>query len=139
APALDANDREVDVVLDREAEEEPGLLVRPGESQSRAPAGRQPRHVPPEELDPPRRRRHVARDDVEERRLPGAVRAEDRPPLAGCDVEVDLAHGMEAAEAPADPPQAEDRRGALGWCLRHLLDDAVDDGLLLPRPRQRCL
>jgi hypothetical protein len=34
-------------------------------------------------------------------------------PLAARDVVVDVAHGEEAAEAPADPPQAEDRRGAV--------------------------
>jgi hypothetical protein len=32
-------------------------------------------------------------------------------PLAGRDVEVDVAHGLDAAEAPADPPEAEDRLG----------------------------
>ena len=58
----------------------------------------------------------VARDDVEERRLAGAVRAEDGAPLAVRDVEVDVAHGVEAAVAPADPPQAEDRLGVFGCC-----------------------
>ena len=55
----------------------------------------------------------VAGDDVEQRRLAGAVRAEDRAPLAVRDVEIDVTHGVEAAEAPADPPQAEDRLGVL--------------------------
>jgi hypothetical protein len=32
---------------------------------------------------------------------------------AAREVVVDVAHGEEAAEAPADPPQAEDRRGAV--------------------------
>ena len=51
--------------------------------------------------------------------LPGAVRAEDRAALAGGDVEVDVANGMQAAEPPADPPQAEGRLGVLGcWLLR---------------------
>ncbi len=59
-------------------------------------------------------RRELARDHVEERGLPGPVRAEDRPALAVRDVEVDVAHGLHAAEAPADPPQAEDRLGAFG-------------------------
>ena len=67
----------------------------------------------PEELDRARRRREVAGDDVEERRLAGAVRAEDRPTLAVGDVEIDVAHGVKAAEAPADPPQAEGRLGVL--------------------------
>ena len=69
----------------------------------------------------PDARRDVAGDDVEERRLAGAVRAEDRAPLAVRDVEIDVAHGVEAAEPPADPPQAEDRLGVLGCCcLRSL-------------------
>ena len=61
-------------------------------------------------------RRDVAGDDVEERRLACAVRAEDGAALAVRDVEVDVAHGVEAAEPPADPPQAEDRLGVLGCC-----------------------
>ena len=64
----------------------------------------------------PERRREVARDDVEERRLAGAVRAENGAPFAVRDVQVDVAHGVEAAEPPADPPQAEDRLGVLGCC-----------------------
>jgi hypothetical protein len=36
------------------------------------------------------------------------------------DVEIDITHGMEASEAPADPPQAEDRPVVFGnCCLRH--------------------
>ena len=63
---------------------------------------------------------HVARDDVEQRRLPRAVGAEDGAPLAVRDVEVDVAHGIEAAEPPADPPQAEDRAGRLGGDVLHV-------------------
>jgi hypothetical protein len=39
------------------------------------------------------------------------------------DVEIDVAHGEQAAEAPTDPPQAEGRRGRFdGWrCLGHRL------------------
>ena len=67
-----------------------------------------------EHLDRAGRGREVARDEIEERRLPGAVRAEDRTALAVRDVEIDVAHGLNTAEAPADPPQAEDRLGARG-------------------------
>jgi hypothetical protein len=35
------------------------------------------------------------------------------------DVEVDVAHGIEAAEPPADTPQAEDRAGMLGGDALH--------------------
>ena len=51
-------------------------------------------------------------DQVEERRLAGAVGPEDGPALAGPYLEVHVAHGVDAAEAAVDPPQAEDRRGA---------------------------
>ena len=70
--------------------------------------------VAAEQLDGARADREVAADEVEERRLAGPVRAEDRAALAGRDVEVDVAHGMEAAEPPADPPQAEGRLGVFG-------------------------
>ncbi len=113
----DAEDGEVDAVLDAQAEEHPRLLVRAGEPEPRALAGRRRRDVAAEELDRPGRRGQVAGDDVEERRLARAVRPEDRPPLAVCDVEVDVVHGEEAAEAPADPPQAEGRHGVLGECF----------------------
>ena len=73
-----------------------------------------------EQLDRPRRRRELAGDQVEQRRLARAVGPEDGPALAGPHLEVDVAHGVHAAEAPADPPQAEDRRGALRWLSRVL-------------------
>ena len=99
-------DRQVEVVLDRQAEEEPRGLVRPGQAEADPRAGRAGCVTSlPEELDRPVRRRELAGDDVEERGLPRPVRAEDRPPLAGRDVEIDVAHGVKAAEAPADPPQ----------------------------------
>src|SRR3990170_6501855 len=116
-PTLDAENREVEVVLDREAEEEPRRLVRARQPERDPATGREDRHVPAEELDAPRRRRELAGDHVEERRLPGPVRAEDRPALAGANLEIDVANGFEAAEAPADPPQTEGRLGACD-CLR---------------------
>ncbi len=96
---------------------QPRLLVRAREAELRAVAGGPLRDVLAEELDRARRRRDVAADDVEERRLPGAVRAEDRAPLAVDDVEVDVVHGEKPAEPPADPPQAEGRLGVFdGRC-----------------------
>ena len=45
------------------------------------------------------------------------------------DVQIDVAHGLEAAEPPADPPQAEDRLGVLGYCvLRHRCCQPVTGG-----------
>src|SRR3972149_7920950 len=103
-PTIDAENREVEVVLDREAGEEPRWLVRPRQPERDPATGREDRHVPAEELDVPRRRRELAGDHVEERRLPGPVRAEDRTTLAGANLEIDVAHGFEAAEASAAPP-----------------------------------
>ena len=65
-----------------------------------------------------RRDGEVAGDDVEERRLAGAVRAEDAAPFTGRDVEIDVSDGEQAAEAPADPPQAEDRPAFSRFGLR---------------------
>ncbi len=54
------------------------------------------------------------------------------------DVEIDIAHSVKAAEAPADPPQAEGRRGAFGVtrrtrCLcRHLTILPLTTGFSLP-------
>src|SRR5205085_4239865 len=103
-----------------EPEEQPRLLVGAAHPELRARPRRERGHVAAQELDEAPGWWEVARDDVEQRRLAGAVRAEDRAPLAVRDLEVDVAHGVEAAEPPADPPQAEDRAGRLGCCcLRH--------------------
>ena len=110
-PAVVTDDREKDVVLDREAGEEAGLLIRPRQAERRPHPGGEVGHIAPHHLDRPRRRWKVARDEVEERGLAGPVRAEDRTAFAVRDVEIDVAHGLNSAEAPADPPQAEDRLG----------------------------
>src|SRR3954449_1146725 len=118
-PAARAEHGEVEVVLDAEAEEEAGLLVRAAHPQPGASWGGDVPDVLTEELDRARRLGYVARDDVEQRRLARPVGAEDGAPLAGRDVEIDVAHGIEAAEPPADPPQAEDRAGMLGGDALH--------------------
>ncbi len=45
--------------------------------------------------------------------LPGAVQPEDAAPFAVRDLEIDVADRLETAEAPADPPEQEGRRGAV--------------------------
>src|SRR6266550_3036375 len=114
--APDAQDREVDALFYRQPEEHAGLLVRAREAEPGTRARRSHRDLLPEQLDRARRGRYVACDHVEERRLPGAVRTEDRTTLTGCDVEVHLAHGVQTTEAPADPPQAEGRLDVFDWC-----------------------
>jgi hypothetical protein len=114
--AADADDREIDAVLDGEPGEETRLLIGAREPHLRPRARRSMRDVAAEQLDRPRGGGEVAADDVEEGRLARPVRAEDGAPLAGGHLEVDLRDGVEAAEAPADPPQAEGRLGVFGEC-----------------------
>ena len=52
--------------------------------------------------------------------LPAPLGPRIGPALAGPHLEVHVAHGVDAAEAAVDPPQAEDRLGALGRLLRVL-------------------
>ena len=114
----DSEHRQVEVVLDAEAKEEPRLLVGPREPQPRPPRRRERGHVLAEQLDGARGRPKVAGDDVEERGLPGPVRPQDRATLAGTNFQVDVLDGVKPAEAPADPPQAEGRRNAFGMYRR---------------------
>ena len=140
--ALDADDREVDVVLDGQPAEQPRLLVRAGQAElargcgpaacvtswpksSTVPdvAGKSPAItlnsvVLPAPFGPSIARRSPVRD-----------------------LEVDVADGIKTAETPADPPEQEGRRGASASSsglvpLPRLLDDSVDDRRLLPGPRQ---
>ena len=116
--AARAEHREVEVVLDAQAEEQAGLLVGAAHAEPGAARRADTRSTScPRNSIVPEVGRHVPRDHVEQRGLAGAVGAEDGAALAVRDVEVDVAHGVEAAEAPADPPQAEDRRGGSRWLL----------------------
>src|SRR5688572_9959994 len=107
---------QVEVVLDRQAEEESRGLEGTCEPQLRPRAGGHGRDVASEELDGSSCGRELAGDDVEEGRLAGAVRPEEGTTLARIDVEVDVSDGVDAPEAPADAAEADDRLGALGFC-----------------------
>ncbi len=97
--------------------EETGLLVRAREPESRALSRGEAGDVAVEHLHRSARCGEIARDDVEERGLPGTVRAENRPTLPVPDVEIDVGHCLETPEPPADPPQAEGRLGVFqGLC-----------------------
>ncbi len=54
------------------------------------------------EQDAARARPQHAADQVEQRRLAGSVRADHAADLAGCNREVDIGNGVQAAEALAD-------------------------------------
>src|SRR5206468_8024759 len=61
----------------------------------------------------------VAGDHVEERRLAGAVGADDPEDLAGRHRDAHLGHGGETAEALRDALECEDRRGVThAWARR---------------------
>ena len=85
-------------VLERAGDAEAGDLVR------RAPA-----EVDAVELDRSRRRRVEPADEVEDRRLAGAVRADQREHLAARDVEGHAVDGADAAEADAEVLDREQR------------------------------
>ena len=119
-------DGQVEVVLDAEAAEQPRGLERARQPHPGARPGGRLCDVPPEQLDRSRARRELPRDQVEQRRLAGAVRTQDRAPLTGADGQVDVGDGDHTAEAPADPPKLEDRLGAVRGCRggrRHYLNE----------------
>ena len=62
------------------------------------------------DLDRPRRRRLHAAQDLQDRRLAGAVLAEQRMHLARQDVEIDIVERANAAEAHVDVPHANGTR-----------------------------
>ena len=120
-PSRDAEHGEVEVVLHAQAQEQPRLLVRPAHARAGRARRRRRRRRPSPGTRRSRRSADVARDDVEQRRLPGAVGTEDRAALTARDVEIDVAHGVQSAEPPADPAQAQDRSGRLCDDIRHVV------------------
>ena len=53
--------------------------------------------------------RHEARDGIDERRLTRAVRPDEADQLAGLHLEIDVDHGMHAAERHRDAVGGQDR------------------------------
>ena len=112
--AVPADDREIQVVLDREAGEEAGSLVGAGDPEARPATGGQQRAVDAPDPDRAGGRPDVAGHDVEQRRLAGSVGTEDRQPFALGDIEVDAAQGEEATERDRHRAQPEQRRRGFG-------------------------
>ncbi len=83
---------------ERVAREEGDDLKSPGEAEMGARAARQAGELAPEQHDRAPIGRKFAGDEVEERRLAGAVGADDEPPFAGRDVERHLGGDAQAAE-----------------------------------------
>ena len=99
--------------MHRQSAEELADLVGPPQAAADSLVDRKRRHILAKEADAPRRRRKVAGDRVEQRRLAGAVGAEDRPPLAGSNPQVDVGEGDQSAELAADALELQ-REGAVG-------------------------
>jgi hypothetical protein len=77
------------------------------------------RHVAPEELDPTAGRPELAGDEPEQRRLAGAVRADDGDPLATFEAQRHAVDGDDAAEAARHRVEAQCGRGSVlhaGYC-----------------------
>ena len=98
------------------------------------------RHVLAEEADAPGRRRKIAGDGVEQRRLACAVGAEHRPPLAGANPKVDVGERDERAELTAHALELQrearsSRRGVRRrlWSTMAASVSAAHDGSLAVR------
>ena len=86
------------------------VLERAAEAGSRPAAGAPPAHVDPVELDAAAVRGLEAADEVEDRRLAGAVRADEPEDLALVQRQVDVAHRGDAAEPLAQSAYLQRRR-----------------------------
>ncbi len=106
APALR---REPDIPGDAELGKDVGLLVASGDAEAGDAMRRPSGDVVRTEADAAGIGRQVAREQVDERRLAGAVRADDAMDLARRQLEIDTVDGDEAAEAPRQSLDPEGR------------------------------
>src|SRR4051794_17660972 len=102
--------RERDVLVRGQVVEEARVLERPPHAELRAAVRGAPRDVDAEEADATGRRPHRPRDEVEQRRLPGAVRPDQRVARTGLDVERDGIDRAQLAVAAADVGELEHGR-----------------------------
>ena len=111
AARADAERRDLDVLAHGQPAERVAVLERPREPVPAAPVRRPARDVAALELDGARRRPVEAAEHVDERRLAGAVRADQPDDLAAAQLERDVARApatpsneRETAEARSVPP-----------------------------------
>ena len=135
-----------DVRQSRKAPEQVRLLEGPAETTLDEPPRRRTRDLLALEHHFPRLGRHHSRDHVEERRLAGAVRTDDRVDRALPHREADVIDGDEAAEGLRHAHDLEYRRAGTVRARRDRLlgaelGEARQVDLLLPvaRDRQRNL
>ena len=93
------------VVEHGEPLEEPHALERPRDPPRRELVRCEARHRRAVQEDAPAVGAQVPRDEIDERRLAGAVRADEPEGLPRRDREVDPVHGVDAAEGPAELPR----------------------------------
>ena len=132
-------------VLHRDPAERPGLLVRPGEPEPCTVPRGEVGHVLAEQLDRPRRGGQITGDHVEQRRLAGAVRPEDRAPFAR---NTSRSMSRTASRPPKRRPTPRKRRvgstfeagdtGSVAAAVMRplLLGNAIDHRDLFPCPRK---
>ena len=99
--------RHLDVLEAREPREQPHVLKRPHDACRRELGGSPRRDVASVEMDRARRRPLEAREDVDERRLAGAVGPDQTEDLAAAHGEIDAVHRLHASDVNADVPSLE--------------------------------
>src|SRR5205823_11482845 len=101
---------ETDVLERRQEREDARDLERPAEALTGAPERRLVRDVDAVERDRARRRPVDPGEEVEERRLAGAVRADDPEELSLGNLEADIDDDLRAADVEPEVARGENRR-----------------------------
>ena len=135
APGAAGGAGEQQVLLDRQAGEQPATFRHQRDAHSSARVGAARRHVDAVEHDAPAGERVLAGDGAQQRRLAGAVGADQGDRLALADGEADAAHGGQQAVARLETLDRQQRHpGAsaeIGFDHRrvghHLVGRAVGD------------
>ena len=108
-PAHRSLRRQAHVLVRRQQRKDVRDLERAADPRLRTPVGRLLGDVDAVELDGAARRPAQAGDEVEERRLPGPVRADHGEQLAIEDLELDIGDDRCAADVEPEIPRGEDR------------------------------
>src|ERR1035437_6409198 len=107
-----AEQRERDVAQDRIERKQRDDLIGAGHAAMGAAPARRLGDVMPEQMDRAAVGRDLAGDQVEQRGLAGAIGADDQPPLARLDIEIDVAGHLQTAECFAQSCDGERAHGA---------------------------
>src|SRR6185437_1376618 len=110
--------RQHDVAQERVAGEQRDDLIGARQPQMRAAARRVVDDFAPEEPDRPGLRPDLAGDEVEERRLAGAVRPDHQATLARLDPEIDVGGDAQSAEGLGEAADLERSHWPLPWLRR---------------------